>query len=113
MPSRSTFSCVARSRNDAHGGDVLRRTQSFVTRLAEQAKRHRVSVELVLVDWNPPATRAPLADVLDWPPGSDWFSARMMVVPRNLHRALQGSTRLAMFQMIAKNVGIRRALGEY
>lgn len=107
------FSFVATSRNDDHGGDVLRRTQSFLQRLAEQCERHQVSSELVLVDWNPPRARAPLADVLAWPAGSPWFSARVITVPEALHRQLKYSSRLAMFQMIAKNVGIRRARGEY
>ena len=107
------FSFVATSRNDDHGGDVLRRTQSFIGRLAEQCRRHEVPCELVLVDWNPPQGRAPLAEVLAWPAGSEWFSARVITVPPALHRELAFSKRLAMFQMIAKNVGIRRARGAY
>ena len=73
MSQAPVFSFVATSRNDDHGGDVLRRTQSFLTRLAEQCNRHQVAAELVLVDWNPPRSRAPLADVLAWPAGSEWF----------------------------------------
>ena len=92
---------------------MLRRTQSFIRRLAEQCRRHEVPCELVLVDWNPPRGRAPLAEVLAWPEGSEWFSARVITVPPALHRELAFSKRLAMFQMIAKNVGIRRARGAY
>lgn len=106
-------SFVATSRNDDHGGDVLRRTQSFVNGLAKQAERHKVPVELVLVDWNPPRTRAPLMDVLDWPKGSAHFTARVVTLPFDLHATLRHSEKLAMFQMIAKNVGIRRARGAY
>src|SRR5438445_10597486 len=61
-PHAPEFSFVATSRNDDHGGDVLRRTQSFIDRLAEQCERHQVPCELVLVDWNPPRSRSPLAD---------------------------------------------------
>jgi len=113
MPLAPKFSFVATSRNDDHGGDVLRRTQSFVDRLAEQCARHQVHCELVLVDWNPPRSRKPLAEVLGWPAGSAWFSARVITVSPALHRRLECSRRLAMFQMIAKNVGIRRTLGDY
>jgi hypothetical protein len=113
MPRPPRFCFVATSRNDDHGGDVLRRTQSFVDRLAEQCGRHQVPCELVLVDWNPPGARAPLAEVLGWPAGSPWFTARVITVPPALHRRLNYAKRLAMFQMIAKNVGIRRALGDY
>lgn len=113
MSTTPIFSFVATSRNDDHGGDVLRRTQSFINRLAEQCERHQVSGELVLVDWNPPPARAPLADVLGWPAGGNWFSARVVSVPPALHRQLRYSSRLAMYQMIAKNVGIRLAQGNY
>jgi hypothetical protein len=113
MPEQPLYSFVATSRNDDHGGDILRRTQSWVTRLAQQANRHQVRCELVLVDWNPPRSRAPLCDVLAWPAGSEWFSAVVLTVPPRLHRELRYSSRLAMFQMIAKNVGIRRARGDF
>lgn len=107
------FSFVATSRNDDHGGDVLRRTQSFVSRLAEQAERHHVRCELVLVEWNPPEPRIPLGHALDWPAGTPWFSARVVAATRELHRSHRHSIPLQMFQMIAKNVGIRRAAGDY
>lgn len=113
MNSGPLYSFVATSRNDDHGGDILRRTQSWITRLAQQANRHQVRCELILVDWNPPKNRAPLSDVLAWPRGTAWFSARVLTVPRRLHRELRFSSRLAMFQMIAKNVGIRRARGDF
>ena len=107
------FSFVATSRNDDHGGDVLRRTQSFVLYLATQAERHCLRTELVLVDWNPPGTRAPLVDVLDWPEGSEFFSAKVITVPHAVHLGLKNGRSFSMFQMIAKNAGLRRASGEY
>jgi hypothetical protein len=107
------FSFVATSRNDDHGGDVLRRTQSFVSRLAEQAERHRVRCELLLVEWNPPEARIPLGHALDWPAGTPFFSAKVVTATRELHRSHRNSIPLQMFQMIAKNVGIRRAAGDY
>jgi len=113
MTGQPLYSFVATSRNDDHGGDILRRTQSWVTRLADQANRHQVRCELVLVDWNAPKSRPPLAEVLSWPAGSEWFSAVTLTVPPHLHRQLSRSNRLAMFQMIAKNVGIRRARGDF
>jgi hypothetical protein len=107
------FSFVATSRNDDHGGDVLQRTQTFINSLAEQCNRHQLDGELILVDWNPPSSRVSLADVLDWPAGSRWFRAIHIVVPAEIHNELQYSMRLPMFQMIAKNVGIRRASGQF
>jgi hypothetical protein len=113
VSARPKFSFVVTSRNDDHGGDVLRRTQSFINRLSEQCERHQVPSELVLVEWNPPASRADLEDVLGWPSGSRWFSVRIVKVPQSLHSSLRCANRLSLFQMIAKNVGIRRAFGDY
>src|SRR3954447_24021383 len=106
MQNMPVFSFVATSRNDDHGGDVLQRTQTFICRLAEQCMRHQLRGELVLVEWNPPRSRVSLVDVLAWPAGSEWFCAKHIVVPAEIHAELSYGARLPLFQMIAKNVGI-------
>lgn len=106
------LSIVAASRNDDHGGDPLRRTQLFIDSLKWQAERYRLSIELILVDWNPPASKPLLADVLCFPK-SDYFSARTIVVPPEIHTGFRHAEALSFFQMIAKNIGIRRAKGEF
>ena len=55
------LSVVAATRNDEHGGNQLARTQLFVNGLGEQAQRFKVPIELLLVEWNPPADRPRLA----------------------------------------------------
>jgi hypothetical protein len=102
------LSVVATTRNDDHGGNQLARTQLFVDGLAEQALRFKLPVELLLVEWNPPADRPPLAEALRWP-RSEWFDPALIVVPPDLHRTFPHAEALPLFQMIAKNVGIRRA----
>jgi hypothetical protein len=111
--SEPLLSVVVTTRNDNHGGDLNRRTQLFIDGLAAQAERHRVSVELVVVEWNPPDERPSIADALQWPTDTEHFDARVIVVPGSLHRRLKHSERLPLFQMIAKNVGIRRARGRF
>jgi hypothetical protein len=106
------LSVVATARNDNHGGDLLARMQVFVNGLADQCERHRVEAELILVEWNPPADRPRLADALEWPE-TPWCTIRIVDVPHELHASLRYSDRLPLFQMIAKNVGIRRARGEF
>ncbi len=103
------LSVVVASRNDDHGGDLTRRMQIFVNALAAQARRHRLPCELVLVEWNPPPERPPLRDALCWPDDEGWCGVRIVTVPPELHRRYAGSERLPLFQMIAKNAGIRRA----
>lgn len=107
------LSVVAATRNDDHGGNPLYRTQVFVNGLIESCDKHRVPTELILVEWNPPADRPRLAEVLSWPVGQGWCSVRIIEVPNALHSGLEYSDRLPLYQMIAKNVGIRRADGEF
>lgn len=107
------LSVVAASRNDDHGGDPLVRTQIFITNFARQCEKYRLSAELILVDWNPVPDRPGLAGVLQLPADASWCRARVITVPANLHRRFKYSDRLQFFQMIAKNVGIRRARGQF
>jgi hypothetical protein len=107
------LSVVATTRNDDHGGDALHRTQLFLDALAAQCERHGLDTELVLVEWNPPADRPGLRDALRWPEPGDHFEARIVEVPEAIHNRLENSDQLPLFQMIAKNVGIRRARGSF
>ena len=107
------LSVVATSRNDDHGGTLLRRTQTFVNALIGQCQRHGLPAELVLVEWNPPGDRPRLAQVLKWPANTRPCRVRIIEVPHALHRRLAHSEALPLFQMIGKNVGIRRAEGQF
>ena len=107
------MSVVMVSRNDDHGGNPLERTQLCINSLYEQCNRFRLPVELIIVDWNPPLDRPGLADVIHWPEDRQYIRARVITVPLSFHRALPHSDSLLLFQMIGKNVGIRRACGEY
>jgi hypothetical protein len=103
------LSVVATSRNDDHGGSLLGRMQAFVSGWIEQCQRHQLAAELVLVEWNPPADRAPLAEALRWPTETGPCDVRVVTVPPGLHRRYAHSGELPLFQMIGKNVGIRRS----
>ncbi len=109
------LSIVATARNDNHGGDLLRRMQLFIDGLAEQCERFGLDAELVLVEWNPPPPEeaARLEEVLQWPAGGSRLRCRIVGVPAEVHRRFRYSDRLPLFQMIAKNVGIRRARGRF
>jgi len=104
---------VAASRNDDHGGDPLIRTQTFINNLARQCELHQLPAELIIVDWNPVPGRPGLSAVLHLPSESRFIQARTVTVPTILHQRLKYSDRLPFFQMIAKNVGIRRATGRF
>lgn len=107
------LSIVATARNDNHGGDLLRRMQIFVDGLAEQCRRFALPAELVLVEWNPPADRPRLIDALRWPEEPGPLVVRIVEVPAEVHGRFWFADRLPLFQMLAKNVGIRRARGAF
>jgi len=107
------LSVVAASRNDEHGGDPLIRTQIFINTFARQCEKYRLPAELIIVDWNPVPGRPGLAAVLDLPPEATCVQARVVTVPTALHQRLKYAAQLPLFQMIAKNVGIRRARGNF
>ena len=103
------LSVVATSRNDNHGGSLTRRMQIFASAFIAQCKRFNLPAELILVEWNPPPERAPLAQELRWPADPSPCQVRVITVPAEIHRRFKHSEHLPLFQMIAKNVGLRRA----
>ena len=107
------LSVVAATRNDDHGGNLKLRMQLFVNCLAAQAQKHRLPTELVLVEWNPPADRPRLKDVLSFPSYHPFCSVRILDVPAAVHARYRHADALPVYQMMAKNVGIRRARGRF
>ena len=110
---RPYLSVVVTARNDDHGGNLLRRMQIFVDGFIAQSRRHNVPTELLLVEWNPPANKPSLADALQWPQQLGPASVRVITVSREIHRRYRFADVLPLYQMIAKNVGVRRARGEF
>ena len=113
MTPRPLLSVVVVSRNDDHGGNLLQRMQLFVTGWLEQAERHDLNSELVIVEWNPLPDRPRLTQALKWPKGNGPCTVRIIEVPPEIHQSFKYSDKLPVFQMIGKNVGIRRARGRY
>lgn len=91
---------------------MAERMQCFLDGLITQCDRHRLSAEIILVDWNTPPGGRGLSDILKVP-SSRLCPVRFVRVPDSIHRRFAFSDRLPMFQMIAKNAGIRRARGAF
>jgi hypothetical protein len=111
--NRPYLSVVVTARNDDHGGNLLGRMQAFVNGLINQCKRHRVQTELVIVEWNPLPDRPRLAEALNWLDDDGFCEVRIIEVPLEIHQRLRHWQAMPLYQMIGKNVGIRRARGEY
>jgi hypothetical protein len=100
------LSIVATLRNDGHGGYQLEKLQAFLRSIVELANRYDVNHEVILVEWNPQSWAKSLADVIKPYMGSH---IRIVTVPSDIHNSLAHSDKIEFFQMIGKNVGIRRA----
>jgi hypothetical protein len=107
------LSVVVTARNDDHGGNLLGRMQAFVNAWIGQAKRHRLSSELIVVDWNPPQDRPPLIEAIKWPADTGPCQVRFIQVPPEIHSTYQHPAALPLYQMIAKNVAMRRSRGRF
>lgn len=107
------ISFVVAARNDNYGGNFLHRMQVFVNVLLALWDKYSLDTELTIVEWNPPEDRLRLKDALAWPNCLKPGVVRIIEVPGEIHRQLPNSDKMPMFEYIAKNVGIRRAKGEY
>jgi len=102
------LSIVVSARNDDYGGNFLHRFQASVNALAALAARHSLDAELIVVEWNPPAAPR-LKQALAWPA----FPTRILTVPNEIHRRIEGSDRMPIFEYAAKNAGIRRSTSDF
>ncbi len=114
MPDEQVYlSIVVAARNDDHGGNFKARMQAFLNALIAQCSRHALDAELIVVEWNPPPGRPPLAQAFEWPADTAPLRIRFIEVPPEIHARYRHAEALPLYQMIAKNVGIRRARGEF
>jgi hypothetical protein len=113
VPTAPYISVVVTARNDDHGGNMLGRMQAFLYAWSSQAKRYKLPSEIVIVEWNAPSNRPKLIDALQWPANLFPCEVRFIEVPAELHSQFPNAGTVPLHQMAAKNVGIRRARGEF
>ncbi len=107
------LSIVVTARNDIHGEKFLERMQIFVSGILEQLTKYDLSSEFIIVEWNPPSDRPRLSEVLSWSHKDGPCKIRIIEVPLEIHNRLDHADTIFLHQMIGKNVGIRRARGEF
>ncbi len=92
---------------------MLKRMRIFVRGLCYQTKKYKLKSELILVEWNPSVGKPLLHEVLPKPDVDDYLTIRYVVVDSDVHNSYTVGKKMPLFQMIAKNVGIRRAKGNF
>jgi len=104
---------VTISRNDEHVERMRERSQAFIDGVFFLAEKYKTKVELILVEWNPPADTPSMAEQFTYPQNHEYVSVIIVTVPREVHQSYNMSQNLPLYQMIGKNVGIRRARGNF
>lgn len=107
------LSIVVISRNDDHDITLLKRMRIFYTNLLFQLEKYKLPSELIIVEWNPPKKKPPLAKILPMTEKHQYSTVKIITVPNFLHKRFKYSNVLGLYQFIAKNVGIRRAKGKF
>jgi len=113
-PSDPRLSIVLTGRNDEHGSDFRARFFRTLRFNARQLASRGIAHEYVFVEWAPLPDRPRLFDLIrEAIPDLDPGTLRWVVVDARYQDALSQNPLLQYLEFFAKNVGIRRASGEF
>jgi hypothetical protein len=111
MSARPYVSFITYGRNDGYTPSYARRVSRATACLVRQLERATVDAEIIVVDWNGPADRPHLIDVLDVPAALRHVTVRGIVVDATHHGRFAGARERPIHTGEAANVGLRRARG--
>ena len=89
------------------------KNQFFVERWTYLSEKFNLSAELIIVEWNPDLNKKKLSEIIKIPKLNKNLSIRIIEVEKKYHEKFTSSKKLDFYQMQAKNVGIRRAKGDF
>jgi hypothetical protein len=109
------ISIVITGRNDNYGGDFDQRLQTTINWYCYYFEAQKVDSEIILVNYNPVAENKELKDKIAFPVDRKYVTIRIITVPSSVHQQYHDPVRkeLPFYEFPAKNVGIRRAKGEF
>ncbi len=107
------LSFVIWTRNDEYAPDMLLRQQMSLLVLIEQLERYELESEIIIVEWNPPADRPLLKDVLQLQYPGRAVTVRIITVGEQYHRGYKYADIRPIHCHVAANVGIRRARAQF
>jgi hypothetical protein len=103
------ISIVIVGRNDNYGGDFEGRLMATTRYNLSRLERRRIDAELIFVEWNPLPDRPFLSEKIV----AEFDSARCFVVDASVHRLVSGNRHIQVYEYPGKNVGARRARGDW
>lgn len=107
------ISFVVVGRNDNYGHNFIGRFQKFLDNLTYLCEKYKLDSELIIVEWNPPIGNKKLYEVLKMNSERKHLKIRFIEVSRKIHKSLENSNKIPLFEYVGKNVGIRKARGEF
>ena len=108
------ISIVMVGRNDDKRGDYVGRIQNSLDFFISQADQFSVRLEIIIVEWNPFPNMPRFHHLIRTLPDVDRaIPVRIYTIPREFHESVRGDTGQDFFEFMAKNVGARRARGEW
>ena len=116
MENEPHLSIVLVGRNDNYGGDFRFRLERCVNNLHGLLVERNASAEIIFVNYNPIADNEPIETFIDWPKSVGNVSIRIITVPNKVHQKLvaDGNRKnVPVLEYVGKNVGIRRAKGQF
>jgi hypothetical protein len=106
------ISFVVTARNDDYGGNWTNRISAFIKVLIYQTNRLSLPCELVFVEYNPPVDKKHIYEELSIA-DNKFLDVRFITVPKEFHQKLPKHEKVTVCEFIGKNIGIRRAQGEW
>lgn len=107
------ISFIGFSRNDDYIPDRAEKHNASLNFLLQQLKDFKIPSEIVLVEWNYPEDRPPLAETISIKVDSPYTSIRIIRVPSSYHQQYKYWQHRPFITGGAINVGIRRARGKF
>lgn len=106
------ISFVIAARNGEHDSSFLKRLRTVLRLRNAFVARHQLPCEFIIVQYNPPKSQPLYEDALV-ELATDAMPIRVITVPESFHDRIASGRKGPFLEYIAKNIGIRRALGEF
>ena len=104
------ISIVVATKNDNHGGNMKEKNIFFLKRLFYQLKKVNFNCEIIIVDW---CSEKLLYKKIKIPKNLKNIKVVFINVSKEIYKFKNLNKKINFYQMYAKNIGIRNAIGEY
>lgn len=110
------LSMILVGRNDNYGGDFNSRLKNCLSWTIKHLELNQIYSEIIFVNYNFLKDKEDIVDILEVPDNLRFVRVRVIYVPQNIHAEYinpEIRRTVPVYEYIAKNIGIRRANGEY